>query len=385
MKRLLVVLAFSFFLTFPINMAGAEFWVFRNPSVNYTDSKLLSEGKSANLMKFVTSEDAIKKDSMPNEVSVPYIYGADNSEIKTKKNTQKQMVVATERLATCSYLDVPFDPSIEKIPVPFLGHDIERIYKAFIEKEEAKQKEKFESTEQLKYRLETKSKKPLFGSVGQDAILAFSVSTRSAYDAGSQTLAISIPISEVWRTLEIDSSKLALYIKCGKPTEQKSIGQNAYGAKIEIKETYTKSFELAIHNQHNFEIKKVLSEYDKEHTRMQTKHNLPTTSLDPDIQRQTAFEQQIDMGPTEVIAAKDKIAALILARPTPPYISYGCLRHKATFENPFYFLGRKYYVDVDLLEIWIYDKLSGKIISKIKGKESSHLYTHKIIGKRTPS
>jgi hypothetical protein len=74
MKRLWVILASSFFLISAVNMASAESWVFKNPSAYYTDSQLVSEGKSVNLIKFTTSEDTIKKDSTPNEVSRPNIY-----------------------------------------------------------------------------------------------------------------------------------------------------------------------------------------------------------------------------------------------------------------------------------------------------------------------
>jgi hypothetical protein len=74
MKGLLVILASSFFLITPVNMASAESLFFKEPSAYYTDSKLVSEGKSVNLIKFSTSKDTIKKDSVPNEVSRPNIY-----------------------------------------------------------------------------------------------------------------------------------------------------------------------------------------------------------------------------------------------------------------------------------------------------------------------
>ena len=74
MKKLWVILASSFFLISAVNMASAESWVFKKPSVYYTDSQLVSEEKSLNLIKFTTSEDTIKKDSIPKEVSRPYIY-----------------------------------------------------------------------------------------------------------------------------------------------------------------------------------------------------------------------------------------------------------------------------------------------------------------------
>jgi hypothetical protein len=74
MKALLVILASSLFLISSVNITSAESWVFKKPSADYTDSKLLSERKSVNLIKFTTSEDTIKKDSIPNEVSRPYMY-----------------------------------------------------------------------------------------------------------------------------------------------------------------------------------------------------------------------------------------------------------------------------------------------------------------------
>ena len=73
MKGLFVILASSFFLMTPVNMASAESLFFEKPSAYYTDS--VSEGKSVNLIKFSTSEDTIKKDndSVPND-SRPDIY-----------------------------------------------------------------------------------------------------------------------------------------------------------------------------------------------------------------------------------------------------------------------------------------------------------------------
>ncbi len=69
MKGLLVILASFFFLISTVNVASAESWVFKKPNAYYTDSKLLSERKSVNLLKLTTSEDSI-----PNEVSSPNVY-----------------------------------------------------------------------------------------------------------------------------------------------------------------------------------------------------------------------------------------------------------------------------------------------------------------------
>ena len=296
---------------------------------------------------------------------------------KPKRNSQKQTItikktpVTSVRKPSPSYLSAAFDMSTERIPVPYLGHDIEQVYNAFDRREKAEQKDEFETTNQFQKRLLGQSAKTLFGSVGPDAVLAFVIIPSSQYDADSQTLTVNIETSTVWQSVEIDKSRLGVEIKRGETTVQKSIKQNAYGAKVEVKETYAKSFELAIHNHLGFETGKVLSEYEKKSQRemaeMLASLNLPARS--PDLGGgETVFVQQINMGPTEAKAAKDKIASLILAKATAPNISYGALLRQATFEDPTEFYHQVYYVDVDLLEIWIYDKLTGEIITKIKGR-----------------
>ena len=295
---------------------------------------------------------------------------------KPKRNSQKQTITTKETPTTSVsksspiYLSATFDMSTERIPVPFLGHDIEQVYNAFDRRKKAERKDEFETTDQYQKRLSGQSAEPLFGSVGPDAVLAFVVSPSSQYDADSRTLTVSLKTSPVLQSFQIDTSRLGVRIKRGETTIQKSIGQNAYGAKIEIEETYIKGFWLAIHNQLSFETEKVLSEDEKEIQRrmaeMRAKYNSPGTSLD--IGGKTVFVQRINMGPAEAKAAKDKIAALILAKPTTPNITYGAILSKATFKDPTEFYSQIYYVDVDLLEIWIYDKVTGKLITKIKGR-----------------
>lgn len=295
---------------------------------------------------------------------------------KPKRNSQKQTITIKETPATSvskpppTYLSVAFDMNTERIPIPYLGHDIEQVYNAFDRRKKAERKDEFETTDQYQKRLSGQSSEPLFGSVGPDAILAFVVSPSSQFDADSQTLTVSLGTSPVWQSVQIDRSRLGVRIKRGETTKQKSIGQNAYGAKVEIEETHAKGFELAIHNQRSFEKETVLSEYEKESQRrmaeMRAKYNLPAISLD--MGGETVFVQRINMGPTEAKAAKDKIAALILAKPITPNISYGAILRKATFKDPTEFFHQMYYVDVDLLEIWIYDKLTGELITKIKSR-----------------
>jgi hypothetical protein len=74
MKRPLIALVFPFLLILAANIASAESSAFKKSSDYYTDSQLVSEEKSVNLIKFTAPEDTIKKESIPNEISNPYMY-----------------------------------------------------------------------------------------------------------------------------------------------------------------------------------------------------------------------------------------------------------------------------------------------------------------------
>lgn len=269
----------------------------------------------------------------------------------TEKKSQKQTTIIKNESTTPSaeipspaYLDTSFDMSIEKVIVPCLGHDIEQVYNFFNKQKKSAHKDEFETTEQYQKRLSDQEAEPLFGSVGKDALLAFVVIPQSNYNADSRTLTVSIETCHVWKENRRDKSKLGLDIKNAQYTKKKSMRQNAYGASVEVETTHIKDFQLAISNQSSFE------------TEILLEHHLT----------KTIFVKRIDMEPAEAKAAKNNFAALILVRPIAPYISDGVFLTEATFEKPFEFYCQYYYVDVSLLEIWIYDKLTGNVITKIK-------------------
>ncbi len=75
MKRPLIALVFPILLILAANIVNAESWDFKKPSDDhFTDSQLIPEGKSVNLIKFTTPENTVKKDSAPSEISNPYMY-----------------------------------------------------------------------------------------------------------------------------------------------------------------------------------------------------------------------------------------------------------------------------------------------------------------------
>jgi hypothetical protein len=269
--------------------------------------------------------------------------GQINSADKTKINLEIQKVspkkipadsIVAKSKPSHKYLNGPFEMTIEKIPVPFLGHDIEQVYKAFAMRKNAKEKDEFETTDNYQRRLSMWATKPIFGSVCQDSLLAFVASPTIKYDADSQTLTVKIEPSNVYTILgKDDNRRWGIPIK-RVSTRQKSIKQNAFGVKVQVEEFYNKRFELAIN----------------------------------DMEEKKIFYLQINMGPVEAKAAKNKIAVLILAKPVDPYISSGATLINATFNDPTEYFSEIYYIDVNLKEIWFFNKTTGEIIERIKSE-----------------
>jgi hypothetical protein len=295
---------------------------------------------------------------------------------KGKGNIQKQRTIApkeepvtpavTQTKPVPKYLNVPFDLNIDRIPLPCSGHDVEQIYEAFDKRKKAERKDEFETTEQYQRRLTEQSGKPFFGQIGSDSVLAFVVDTSSEYDADSQTLMISIIPSAVWLSSQTDKSRLALKVKPGKVTKTKSTGQNAYGAKADIQETHVIMFNLAVHNAANFETENILDESSKSILQEPDMQKMSPQRLE--YWKKLAFVHRLKMKPEEAREAKRKISALILAKQVPPHISYGEMFSKATLKDPSQFSAQIYYVDVDLVQIWVYDKTTGEIMAKIKNR-----------------
>jgi hypothetical protein len=74
MKRPLIALVFFILLILAADIASAEPWAFKRPSNYHTDSQLVSEEKSVNLVKFTATEGTIKKEGVPSEVNNPDMY-----------------------------------------------------------------------------------------------------------------------------------------------------------------------------------------------------------------------------------------------------------------------------------------------------------------------
>lgn len=294
-----------------------------------------------------------------------------------KKSTKKQAATPADQAApatptppakpkppTPDFLSVPFNMETAKIPADFLGHDIEKLYNTFKNKQSGK-KDEFETTEQYQKRLEAEKDKPLFGTVAKDSILAFVVKANSEYNADEQIMTVSLPTTSVYNSIKKDDNKLGINIKYGANTTTTSSGQNAYGAKVDIEKTHVQTYELAIHNKSYLPTEKTLDE--------RLKKSLEGSSLRNNndfIERmkKTTYVHKMKLGTDQAREVKPNLGAIVLAIPTSPYTSDGAILREATFKDPKEFFSQMYYLNVDIVQIWFYNKATGEILGKLTGK-----------------
>lgn len=267
-----------------------------------------------------------------------------------KETAKKEVVVP--------YLTTPFDINIQKVLVPFVGHDIEKIFNSIEESSSANVKGEFETTEQFKQRIEKQSSSPFFASIKKTDTLAFVFKPQTAYDADSETLTVSIGLSPVWESVKIDRNRMAIGIKTDRHSEKKSMRQNKMGAQIEVSERYYETYELALLNHTRFDTERILSETMKKIYQSEMYEEIRNKM------KEDTFVFRIKMGVEEAKAVKDYIYTLFIVNPAEPFTSKGAILSKATFDNPSESLCNKRYLNANLAGVWIYNSKTGTIIEK---------------------
>jgi len=143
-----------------------------------------------------------------------------------------------------NYLTIPYNESIRIVP-GFLGHDFKAILNVLKERKKSSQKREFETTQEFNERIKNESIKPILGTVNLDSKLAFVTTTfihnsfSTSYDADSSSFSIEIKSSHTnpfdgtfLHHLEI--TELGTYT-----------ATNSYGATTEVKKIQLRKWGLS--------------------------------------------------------------------------------------------------------------------------------------------
>ena len=266
-----------------------------------------------------------------------------------------------------SYSETPFNLTVDRLPTNYRGNDADSIYRLIERRENSQIKGDFETTQQYQTRVGHQNAQPLIGSLLTTSLFAFEAAELEfRYDADSGVMDLHVPTSAAMDDVVLDTSRLALRVQAS-TSFRSYLGSNAFGVKVWVREKDVKSIDIGVVNASEFELEKDDTDADCFHGEL---HLAPEEAR---RLKQSARVLVIGSLPASADSDQTKLAPgkILFVNHQRP-IGKGVLLGDATIENPTAFFEQIRYVNMRVLEIWIYSPKTGTILLKIKPK-SVHL------------
>jgi hypothetical protein len=242
------------------------------------------------------------------------------------------------------YVITPFNPSVDKLPADYRGHDIIAVYRKV--ENAVPLKGEFETTEQYKERLK---------NVPLNDLYAFKIEPSRAvaffYDANKQTMDMMIetrPVTIIDPTVKYDTDHrpvmvAGITINSGAATTSSYTGQNAYGATREVTKSVGADFGIAI-------------------------EKLPETMIGSSplaAYGMSSISLSFSITPERAKIMKAKLGVLFICTLKSPFrLSFDRSVTRPTFSDPVDALILHNTLYTALKGIWIYNTESGEVVKK---------------------
>jgi hypothetical protein len=242
-----------------------------------------------------------------------------------------------------AYVTQPFDRAIEKLPIQYHGHDLAKLYETLKERRGRSAKGEFETTETFRLRAQKEQSAPIIGNLTIDSLFAFeSKSLEAVYDADQQVLQVAALLSGVRGSDRLlDDSRRSFNFKLVENKTEKGI--------------YNQFFEIALVNWRTFGVFRYINKRDRDEGRAGKLEN-------------DAIVAKLEMDIPTAIKAKENMRLLVICKLVSPYSSEG---DSGAFDSDynFYYLIRNYYLNAEMLELWLYDIETGGVYEKFRPRQ----------------
>ncbi len=248
-----------------------------------------------------------------------------------------------------AYIELPLNPAATSVGVGFRGHDIKRIYSSLLDAESKQYKNEFETTPQFRERMKQLAGAPFFGGLSRTSIYAFAVETTAMdYDADRESLMVKVGIDKDMLPARAFHDGYMSIFSWGKTFPGSSyLGTNAFGVTTPLEVSTSVLYYIAFRHSvvpvqsHGF----VFRGYRT-------------------VLRDYIF--RIHVASSEARDAKEKLAVVAICRLVPPFTDDFERKEKPTITSPKEDDWRYSYVSVDILDLWLYDIATGRILQKLR-------------------
>lgn len=255
---------------------------------------------------------------------------------------------------TAKHLQGAFDPLIERLPVPLLGHDVRAIVRELEKRQKTSKKGEFETTDAYHKRLESERRTALPGNLLPSDLLAVVFrKIESKYDADQRVLNVTVPLEEANESGRYRREEKRQGLRWSYDVLESSsyVGTNAFGASKTIEKFRSTDYWVVFSDPARLNPQMVVPEWARELSRDYAKISLAGSF---------AIE------PADAIIAKQRIHLLVIGRLATIPLTEGLYYHDPKINEPrdtiIYFKN----LVIDPEEAWIFDSSTGHIYAKLK-------------------
>jgi hypothetical protein len=267
----------------------------------------------------------------------------------------------------------PFDITLPKLPPQYLGCDAALAYTRIKNGQETSKRGQLQAIEAYQKSPRQGPPLPMPPTLDLESTYAFRFNPEERfYNEHDHVLKVYCPFSAVLMNGKEDESRRGLTVKYQPRVDNRHIGTNAYGARVEFEELKFREYLVAFANFKEFPVETVVLPFA-----LQTPEENPgknASSGGPDENRKReVITGNINVAPADSQQLQEGIAVLVVCKLVDPYITSDTVQQIPTPERPRDYLAQYYYLNVRLLELWFYDFDTGKVLLKMKAEKTSRL------------
>lgn len=267
----------------------------------------------------------------------------------------------------------PFDITLQQLPPQYLGCDAELVYTRIKNGKENSKSGQLEAGEKYRARSEQGPALPSLPTLDLESIYAFRFNPEDRlYDTRDRILKVYCPFSTVLENGKEDETRRGLRVKYQPRVDNRHIGTNAYGAKVEFEELKFREYLVAFANFREFPVERVVLPGAKQTAEKDSKKGTSSSGLDESLKHET-ITGNISVTPADGQKLAESIAVLVVCKLVDPYITSDTVQQTPTPDKPRDYLAQYYYLTVRLLELWFYDFDTGKVLMKMRAEQASRL------------
>ncbi len=253
---------------------------------------------------------------------------------KKGKDERPPFLPQTKYMSTM-YDTKSFNVNADRFPQMYAGHNPELLYNNIRLRQEAVKRHPGETVEQYRTRIAEDINSPLMGSTDFDSTYAFRINPAGAsYDAARRVLQLSMSLAPVIEKGR-ESDKKAFVVRYQPQLDNSYVITEKNGSRRVIEEK--KFNEYAI---------------------------MPADASGRPIESRGTIPARVSMPPEEAQKSEGDIMFLVIGKLVSPYASYEEVNRNPLPGASGVYLGRYHYLHIQIIDIWLYNVASGKIIQR---------------------